>query len=117
MDGIEKLQKETCVRTVRGDMCQYGMKQRTTDGDRYVFKPTGCMTNSQSIAAQLQRRRTRQHEQTPLVNGRADLSEVYPEELCLAILKGLRQQLHADGRMRSDLNVADCDSRCRRAWH
>ena len=35
------------------------------------------------------------------MNGRAKRAEVYPDELCLCILKGLVKQMYHDGRLQN----------------
>ena len=37
------------VRTVRGDMCAFGMYQETDDEQPLVMKPSGFMTNADEI--------------------------------------------------------------------
>ena len=71
------------------------------------MKPTGLLTNSVRVATELNRkcpnRRARQrgegrrpHQHVTLTNGRAKAAEVYVDQLCAAICKGLRDQIAAD---------------------
>ena len=58
------------------------------------------MTNAPKIAAKLMRHCSRDHAHMPLKGGnRTKQAEVYPEELCRSIIRGLRQQMHEDGRI------------------
>ena len=50
------------------------------------------------------------HTHVSLVNGRAKRAEVYPDELCWRIVKGLLKQMQADGRIQSNgigVNMAE----------
>ena len=63
-----------------------------------VFKPTGWMSNSKNILNQLNKLctnngNTSDHRHVNLHRGLAAKAAVYPEKLCLAILKGLRKEL------------------------
>ena len=86
VEGISKLPG---VQTVIGDMCAYGMTSTDSNGDGPVLKPTKFMTNSDHIAQQLSHRCPGHPRHVQLINGRAAAAQVYPPELCKAILKGL----------------------------
>ena len=59
---IEQLQRDYRVKTVIGDMCQFGMTQNDDNGDPIaVKKPSKFITNSPVIAARLSKRCTRDH--------------------------------------------------------
>ena len=57
------------------------------------------MTNARCIANRLERKRTGMHRHVVLLNGKAKAAEVYPEELCKEIVKGLIEQMEVDGRI------------------
>ena len=61
------------------------------------MKPTRWLSNSPYVLNILSRRCARDHHHQVLIGGRAQQAQVYPEELCCCILKGLRRQLNADG--------------------
>ncbi len=86
--------------TVRGDMCQFGMRQKEAGEWKPVMKPTRFMTNSREIAKILQKRCDGSHDHISLDGGRAKLAQVYPDELCRKICRGLMNQLEQDGRIR-----------------
>ena len=57
------------------------------------------MTNCGGIAAALAIECPNHHRHIRLENGRAKLAEVYPPQLCRAIIKGLVRQMKSDGRV------------------
>ena len=76
-------------------MCRFGMDShvREKDGERrLVKKPTGFMTSARCLASQLDVRCDGGHEHVHLVGGRASAAQVYPPELCKAILRGIVRQ-------------------------
>ena len=81
------------VEGVRADLCMYGMQ--TTDAPWYIpaQKPTRFMTNSQCLARTLSKTCDKKHRHAHLVDGRAHFAEVYPPQLCEAMLRGIRDQL------------------------
>ena len=103
---IQFLQKHD-VHTTVGHMCQYGM----TSKDKYgrigpVYKPTKWMSNSPAILSRLSRRCTKgQHQHVQLIGGRAAAAAIYPPNLCLQILRGVRDQARIDD---STSNEEEC---------
>ena len=100
---IQLLQHPGVLR-VTGHMCPHGMMSRDEHGPGLVLKPTGWATNSPYIAEQVSAQCSNKggasyHRHVPLLFGRARAAQIYPPKLCTAILKGLRAQLKADGRM------------------
>ena len=73
--------------------------QNTPDGTQLVKKPTAFMTNAEEIGWELNKRCQGGHRHVQLVNGRAKRAEVYPDELCYCILKGLMKQMKRDNRI------------------
>ena len=94
----ELLRKEGVYR-VRGDMCTWGMKQCDQEGEGLIKKPTGFLTNSREIAKILESLCNGDHRHIELIGGRAKSAEVYPDELCKDILKGLTNQMKVDERI------------------
>ena len=89
------------VKVVRGDMCAFGMWQdadKSEEGEELVMKPTGCMTNADGIANELDEKCDGQRQHIRLLSGRASRAEVYPDELCFSISKGLMDTMRKDGR-------------------
>ena len=95
---IQELSEKAGVRTVLGHMCQFGMQQHDEEGMGHILKPTKFMTNSDCIAQQLDRRCEgkggARHRHIPLMGGRRTKdAAIYPDQLCIAILRGLRQEV------------------------
>ena len=78
----------------RGSDCQYGTQVKGRDGCmRPARKITGWMSNSEHILQQLNKLCTTSgcssdHRHACLQGGRAAKAAVYPEKLCLAVLRG-----------------------------
>ena len=90
------------VRTyfVETHMCRFGMHSHigSRSGDHgWVKKPTGFLTSSRHVAEQLDRRCLGNHDHVQLVGGRASGAQVYPDDLCAAIVKGVVKQKSEDG--------------------
>ena len=80
-------------------MCQFGMTSPITGSDGqvgHVKKPTGFLSSSRFIAAELNRYCDGSHDHVHLVAGKAAAAQVYPPELCKAMLRGTRKQKQAD---------------------
>lgn len=89
-----EMQELMCMKDVyvcTTDMCAYGMRV----GGGLNQKPTRWITNSYEVARELQRRCNHQHEHVHLMGGKAHGAEVYPKELCRAVLRGVRRHLKA----------------------
>ena len=66
---------------------------RERDGNRgLVKKPTGFMTSSRCVAAQLERQCNGQHDHVHLVGERASSAQVHPQPFCEAVFQGFAQQ-------------------------
>ena len=82
-------------------MCRFGMTSYDQEGQAAVLKPTYFMTNSPFIAHELGRvcqngtghRATHRH--ITLLAGKAKHCQVYPQPLCEAICRGIKQQKQA----------------------
>jgi hypothetical protein len=57
------------------------------------------MTNAEMIAGKLAQKCVGGHRHVNLINGKAKRSEIYPEDLCKEIIRGLRDQMEIDGRL------------------
>ena len=103
-EQIEELSKVPGVMRLVGHMCTHGMKSRDKQGVGLVLKPTGWLTNCEGIAEEVAAKcknivGKERHRHVELTGGRAKECEVYPDALCVAILRGLHKQLVRDGRM------------------
>ena len=90
-------------------MCRFGMKVEGLGGRAdLVLKPTGWLTNGWPIGREVATRCNISHAEldkeqcrhVAIKGGRiASKCEVYPTELCKAVIRGLRRQLEEDGAM------------------
>ena len=97
---MKALFRDPRVIWVEGHMCQFGMTSPITGSDGQVGrvkKPTGFLSSSRFIAAELNRYCDGSHDHVHLVAGKAAAAQVYPPELCKAMLRGARKQKQADG--------------------
>jgi len=84
---VIKLVKENQVWTVIVNMCRFGMTSQDDDGSvGPVAKPTRFATNSQKLAQALDQRCPGDHQHVHLLNHRAAAAQIYPPELCKAIV-------------------------------
>ena len=87
---------------VAADLCMFGMTSRDMWGEGLAKKPTKFLTNSPHIAKWLSLKCSQDHRHVSLVGGRAKACEVYPRQLCEAMLQGLKDQLVDDGMQLAD---------------
>ena len=98
---MQELMSRVGVKRVKGHMCAHNMYIDDPAGRALAFKPTGWLSNSACILEQLGVQCTNlqnnpgfyKHRHADLQGGRAARAAIYPEQLCYAILKGLRNQL------------------------
>ena len=93
---LELVNQLKIQRTV-AHMCRYGMKSSDELGSGRVKKPTGFLTNSEYLRDQLSNKCLGGHRHIQLMGGKARACQVYPDKLCRAILKGIRQELVHSG--------------------
>ena len=108
---ISKIMEHPNVTRVRGDQCQFGAEiQSGPHKGQPIKKPSGFMTNAPEIAralnAQCQGSGGRCSRPSGgvhrLCSGKhAKDAAKYPRELCKAMLKGVRNQMHSDGLLKS----------------
>ena len=103
---VQEVMKLDGVRVELGDQCVFG--QTTIDDKKEVclaMKPTNWMSNDEFVLAAVGRKCPNRscpknspvHIHQPLIGGRAKATESYPERLCIAILKALRQSMRHVG--------------------
>ena len=81
-------------------MCCYDLKEIVGGEEYHVKKPTRFLTNSPCIGNALCLKCRGQHRHIELTGGgRTRRSEVYPDDLCRAILNGLVKQMNQDDRL------------------
>ena len=99
MQSIIELMRDCRVMVVEAHQCRYGLTSHISSkgGERGpVKKATGFMTSSRYIADQLSKKCDGSHKHVHLMGGRAAAAQVYPDELCEAILRGVVNQKKAD---------------------
>ena len=103
---VEALLSQAQVQRVVADQCQYG--QQTDQGDP-LKKPTGFMSNAPVLLQHLSKRclgkggvcsRPLGGMHVECIGKKAQRAAIFQEELCIAILRGIRAQLLTDRRMR-----------------
>ena len=87
---LELMNQLGIQRTV-AHMCRYGMKASDSMGSGRVKKPTGFLTNSEFLRDHLSNKCLGGHRHIQLMGGKARACQVYPDKLCRAMLKGIRQ--------------------------
>ena len=97
---VQRVLGKQNVEAVTGHMCRWGMMSTDEQGEGSVKKPDTFMTNSPMIAKELSQICNGGHRHVHLVSGRAKHAQVYPEDLCLAILRELKCQLTIDKKLR-----------------
>ena len=91
---MQRMLKREGVRVYEGDLCCYDLRQIVGGEEYYIKKPTRFLTNSTFIRESLSRKCQGQHRHIELTGGgRTKRAEVYPDELCRAILTGLVNQM------------------------
>ena len=103
-DCVQSVAQLPGVLWVRTDMCRWNLRVKEGQEGRPSKKPTGIMTNSREIAAELDKRCNCQEEtgeeqpHAQLVGGGAPRkAATYTPVFSKAILRGLRRQLQEDG--------------------
>ena len=107
---MQRMLKREGVQVYEGDMCCYDLRQIVGGEEFFVKKPTGFLTNSPCIGNALSLKCHGQHRHIELTGGgRTRRSEVYPDDLCRAILNGLVKQMEYDDRLGCSFKPCDED--------
>ena len=80
---MQQLLKDPSVRTVKGYMCEHSMIE-----GKPALKPMGWCSNSPHVLTHMHRLCKRQ---------KAGPAAIWPRDVCMSILRGLREQLVEDG--------------------
>ena len=99
LKNVQDLIEDGRVTVAETHMCRFGMDSHISkkDGDRgLVKKPTGFMTSSKFVAAQLGKKCEGRHDHAHLVGGRNSGARVYPQSPCEAMLRGIARQKKDD---------------------
>ena len=92
-EEMVKLMSMKSVQVLTIDQCEYGLRASDSLGDAPAKKTTKLITNMSMASVTLARRCSGQHRHVHLVNGRAAAAEVYPRELCQAMVETLHLEL------------------------
>ncbi len=133
LQAVEKIMNQDGVERVRGDQCQYGARTQEDDGQSKrgdpILKPTGFMTNSIAIGRALSRRcegigglcsRPEGGKHRTCCGKHARAAQRYPRGLCRALLRGVRDQMCADGLLKDGcygVQAPDDDAEIERNLH
>ena len=96
---VQRLLDHPSVELTQAHMCRFRMTTHvdTKNGERgLVKKPTGFMSSSRFINRELDQKCEGGHAHIPLVGGRAAGAQVYPQDLCESICKGVYKQKEFD---------------------
>ena len=86
------------------------MKQCLKGEELFVKKPSRFMTNSPMLGQALHRKCQGQHRHIELTgSGRTKKSDIYPDDLCRAILTGLVKQMKMDDRLGCSFKADEVD--------
>ena len=115
---MQAFSKQDHNNLTRTDQCQYGIWIEDTEGWTEAMKPTKFLTNSSCIAEQLRLRCAgeRSHAtgtHASLFDGRSAKVQVYPDGLCDAIRKGIKDKIEHDRHGQlvfAELNITDSES-------
>ena len=97
----EELLKDPRVQVAYAVQCQFGLTAKVQAGSDErgpARKPTGFVGNSWAIARRLRRTCDHQHEHVKLEGGRAKAAALYPDELCMEMCRGLKDQMAYDAK-------------------
>ena len=74
-----------------GHLCQYGMSIIDESGASVpIMKPTRWLSSSKQMLRRLSSKCKNEHKHGGLLNGKAAEAAIYPQKLCVEILKGIR---------------------------
>ena len=113
--AMEELLKDPRVHVAYADQCQFGLtsKMRTgSDEQGPAKKPTGFIGNSWAIIRRLKRTCDHSHVHVKLEGGRAKAAALYPDELCMEMCKGLKDQIEYDDKgmmCLGEMNIIELD--------
>ena len=78
------------------DQCAYGLRSRDSQGEAPAKKPTSFLTNSAGLRDAVGKRCSGFCRHVQLVDGRASAAQIYPQELCRAVTRGIFYQARMD---------------------
>ena len=94
---MEELLRDPRVQVAYADQCQIGLTAKIKAGGP-AKNPTGFISNSWTIAHRLRRTCKHDREHVKLEGGRAKAAALYPDELCMEMCKGLKEQIESDAK-------------------
>ena len=94
LDVLNDLRHLPGVISVLSDMCAHGLKSTDKLGTALVKKTTRFITNSQSVATAVGVRCSKTHRHVVLVDGKAKAAGIYPQGLCEAVCRGVKEHFN-----------------------
>ena len=94
---IKRVRALKGVDAVVGHMCRVGMTMEEDGQGKKVYKPTLWMSNAPHVLKHMHKLCTKDHEHVRLTGQITKQVAIYPDKLCISILKGVRDQLQHDG--------------------
>ena len=96
---MDELLHDPRVQVAYADQCQFCLTSKIGAGSDVTGpakKPTGSVSNSWAIAKRLRRTCQHDHVHVKLEGGRAKAAALYPDHLCMAMCRGLKDQIEYD---------------------
>ena len=108
--GMVSMAKEPRVDVVVGHQCQYGCVTTNKEGfECPALKPTKWMSNSPAMLARLDKKCPKNHKHAALFGKRLAQAAFYPEDLVLAILRGIRDTEDAKDERKHEYDSMDIE--------
>ena len=88
---LDNLMKDWRVYSVEGEMNKFVMERESEMKERSIREEVKLVTNAEMIAGRLARKCIGGKQQTRWLNKRFSSAEVYPEDLCKEVIRGLQE--------------------------
>ena len=96
-NSMTDLMADPDICAVAPHQCEFGLATPGPDGSPVpALKPTKWISNSKHMIFGLSRRCSKQHQHQYLTARRTEATEFYPVELCVEILRGMRDTADAN---------------------
>lgn len=94
--GMMALVGMECAIKTRAHLCRHGRTQLPHEGSQLVRKPDGFLIDSLAAVVESIKRCDEAHQHATLEEGKARHVQIYPQELCNEICRGLKHQREMD---------------------
>ena len=97
LQEVQKMMNHRKVRTVKCDMCTFGMEATDKEGTALVRKRTKLMSNSSEILKRIESKCTNEagaakHRHADITGGQTRQCQVYPRAFCKKVCEGIAAQ-------------------------